>query len=549
MRAHAETVALEENGIAVEHKAGVAAHVAAAGEVDDVAAIGRDEADAVVGVVAVGGVGEGEPLAVGAPAEIETAAAREPRRAVGYLADGLRRHVHHHEVGAVLNEGKLLAVGRELRVTAVDGEVGQEWFFVDEGGIGEVGVFAAGNFSRVKLRDAVALAGIDDRTVVLAEIDATFGSSRESDALGGGIFHGGDEHFATDDEGHLLAVGADGSRRGARGERHPLRAVLVVASDIDGYLTGCAARGGQGVDFAVPGETEGVCPAAEEAHGMGGEGGDGCHGLGIVEGEGIDVEGCLPTFRHRMSVGGGRGLADAPYRTAVSAEDGVAVLAGAGRQISVLPRGHVVAPHVAGDGRDVVFAPFVLHTLAVLVQEKVALRAVADHLGRGAEHLYRLASRYGDGIELAERRGGEQGTLGRVLNACAEEHLLPVRGEGRGCLASRVEGEPRGAATRRRHHEHIEVAVTVAGKGNLLPVGAPDGVGFVAVLRGEADSRAACGSHGVDVAHVAEGNLTAVRRDLDIAQPQRGDSLRTNCGNHNRRKGKKMLFHILLSIH
>ena len=75
MSAHAVTLRLEENGIAVEGKTGRTAHVAAVGQVDDgTVALCADKTYIGIRVVPVADEFEGEPFSVRRPGIVEPAA-------------------------------------------------------------------------------------------------------------------------------------------------------------------------------------------------------------------------------------------------------------------------------------------------------------------------------------------------------------------------------------------------------------------------------------------------------------------------------------------
>ena len=122
MSAHAVTLRLEENGIAVEGKTGRTAHVAAVGQVDDGAvALCADKTYIGIRVVPVADEFEGEPFSVRRPGLVEPAARAVPGGAIGNLAHFLRIKVHHHEAGTVFYECQLFTVGRELRESTLNG--------------------------------------------------------------------------------------------------------------------------------------------------------------------------------------------------------------------------------------------------------------------------------------------------------------------------------------------------------------------------------------------------------------------------------------------
>ena len=171
MAAHAVAVGLEEDGVAVEHPAGRLTEIAALGQVDDVPArtVGFHQAYVRVGVVTVADECEGEPASVGRPGVIKAASCVVPRRAVSHLAHFFSLQIDHHQAAAVFDEGQFLAVGRELRVGALDVFRGQQGFFLDERSVGEIGIFRAGDFCKIESPVASTLAGIGQGAVVRGE--------------------------------------------------------------------------------------------------------------------------------------------------------------------------------------------------------------------------------------------------------------------------------------------------------------------------------------------------------------------------------------------
>ena len=65
----------------------------------------------------------------------------------------------------------------------------------------------------------------------------------------------------------------------------------------------------------------------------------------------------------------------------------------------------------------------------------------------------------------------------------------------------------------------VHASQSVAGKGDVLSVRAPDGTGVVGRVGGELIGPSTLGGYRVDVTFEREGNLGAVRRDGSIAHP------------------------------
>ena len=159
-------------------------------------------------------------------------------------------------------------------------------------------------------------------------------------------------------------------------------------------------------------------------------------------------------------------------------------------------------------------AQSIFHAFAVVIKHLRAIGSEADVLGWRGKHLLCAATCCRHLIHFAQRTRREQRTLCRVLYACLEIHPSAIGRECHRLLFCRVGGQTHCSTTGRRHHKHVEIAVTVAREGNLLAVGAPYRVAFVTGLCGEAHCRTTCRRHFPDVAFVAKCNLLAVRRDF-----------------------------------
>ena len=510
MATHTITVGAEEDGVAFHHPAGRRTEITATRQVEDLAlAVGTHQADVGIGVVAVADEFEGEPLAIGRPAVVEAACGAVPGGAVGNLAYLLRLEIKDHQAVAVFDKGQLLTVGREGGHGALHGGGGQQHFFVDQRGVGKVGVFLAGYLGQVELPVAAAFAGIGQGAAVGGEADVGFGRRSMGDLLGGGVVGRGDKYLAADDEGHLFAVGRGSGRSGSACEVEAGHGVGIIVRQADFHLLRLAAHGLR-IDFAVVGIAEGALALREEAYGVGLEGGDGQHGLRVVQPHAPHVERAAVAFAQEVDL------------RAVVREDGVAVFARAVGQVGVAARSGVIAPDVARDGRRVVLAPFVLEALAVLVEEgTLAVVQEADSFGGRGQHLLRPSAVGGHGIEFRHGRSGEEGARGGVLQGGVEINFLAVGREGRGYFGGRVVGEASCASAVGRHHIDVHIAFAVAGKGYLTAVGRPHGRRFVGGLRRKSYGFASLCIHFVEVALVAEGDLRAVGRDAYVAHPER----------------------------
>ena len=289
MAAHTITVAAEHDGFALHHPAGTLADVGAAGDVGDGTTVGRHDTDIGIGVALVADELEGKPLAVGRPAVVKAAVGLIPGRAVGHLGHLLGLEVKHLEIDTVLDKGEFLAIGRQAGIHALNGGRGQQDFFLDEGGVGEVGVFLALNGGKDKFPVAVALGGIGQSAVVGAPRYPILGLRGIGNTLGSGVFNRGHKDLTANDKGHHLAIGRHGGIGSAAGERQVLDLVAVVVPQADVHLAGLTALA-HGVEFAVLGEAQGtVIGNRQEAHGIHREVGHGLQLAGTVQRHRIDV--------------------------------------------------------------------------------------------------------------------------------------------------------------------------------------------------------------------------------------------------------------------
>src|SRR5262245_6746762 len=96
-------------------------------------------------------------------------------------------------------------------------------------------------------------------------------------------------------------------------------------------------------------------------------------------------------------------LAQVVEGTVVVGKDGIAILAGECREPAVCVRLAVVQPDVARDCRGVMFAPGVLATLLVLIDQVLSVVARLYSFGRRLDQLKRTPTCSGDLIELRLR--------------------------------------------------------------------------------------------------------------------------------------------------
>lgn len=165
-------------------------------------------------------------------------------------------------------------------------------------------------------------------------------------------------------------------------------------------------------------------------------------------------------------------------------------------------------------------APLVFEAFLVLVEEAVARTVEADGLGGCAQYLPDASAAYGDFIELGHGGAWKEGAFGRVLDSCREQDVFAVRGECGRDFSRGVCGEPLGCSAVGGHHEYVEVAVSVAGKGYLLAVRRPYGSAFIGLLRGELYGCTALCRDFIDVSFITEGDFRSVGRDLYVTHPE-----------------------------
>ena len=186
-------------------------------------------------------------------------------------------------------------------------------------------------------------------------------------------------------------------------------------------------------------------------------------------------------------------------------------------QVGMLARGHVVHPDISCDRRSVVLAPFILKPFPVLIQELVARRIEANHFGRRTQNLFRLSPFCRYLIQFRHGRSRKQRTAGR------EHNVLSVWCESGRNFRSRVSGQSASRTSVGRHHKHIRIPKTVAGKGNLLAIGRPHRRRFVGILGSQLYRLTPFGSYLVDVSLVTKQNFFSVWGDTHVTHPQRGN--------------------------
>lgn len=220
--------------------------------------------------------------------------------------------------------------------------------------------FLAVNLRGVEVPAAVALGGVDELAAVGVEVDGAFLLGGVGDAAGGLVVDGGDEDFATGDEGDFLSIRGGDHFGDGFGHGDHAAVDLGIVADGDVELPGLGGNVVLEVEAAMEAVGElAFIRAGEEADGVLVEGGD-FFGLAVLfEGALPDVEGAA-LFREVEVI-------------LVIDPDGVAVLAGEVGELAVGVFCEVVEPEVTGDGGLVVLTPVVLVAFAIMVEEVCAV--------------------------------------------------------------------------------------------------------------------------------------------------------------------------------
>ncbi len=88
-----------------------------------------------------------------------------------------------------------------------------------------------------------------------------------------------------------------------------------------------------------------------------------------------------------------------------------------------------------------------------------------------------------------------------------------------GQIVRAVMGQPRCLAASGRHQEHVQVAVPITRKGNLLAIVESDRVAYPGAVNGQGSSTSALRGYAVNIPVVAEQNRCAVGRDGCVTKP------------------------------
>ena len=315
-------------------------------------------------------------------------------------------------------------------------------------------------------------------------------------------------------KGHFLAAGRHADGRGAIGSDLAYQ-LLVVAVGIDGDIDplGLAALA-QGVDLTVVAVAQGaVAGNAQEAHGVALVAGE-LHGL-AANGVLIDVERAVLLAQVVIGIAVGR-----PARGAV-----LAVEVG---ELGELPV--TLEPHVARDGRGVMLAVGVLIALDVVIQD-VAIGIETQVLHGQRREQASPAAGGAHLIDLRERAAGKQDGLCRGHIGRLEQHRAVVQETQRRLVAA-VGGQALGGTPVLADDVNIQTPLAGRGKGHLLPVGAPHGIGVIGRITGQLMGRSSLHGHGKQVTLVGERNSLSVRRNGAVAHPQRIGLCRESDNSH-----------------
>ena len=533
MAAHSVAVGDKHHGIAVEHPLRCAVEIAVVGDINHLATIGAHNCDIGIWVMAVVDNLEGKPFAVGRPTIVERACATHPVGAVGYLAHLLGLEVEHHEAIAVFDKGEFFSIGRELRISALHLVGGDERLLVHDCGIGEIEVFLSCDSRLVKSPFAAALAGVGDCAIVCPS-NRFFSLGSFGDSLGGWIFHRSNKHLASHNKCHLLSVGRHRCRVQAAGVGSVDIATVVVAHEVDFHLARRCRHSVLCVNLAVVGIAEHpVAGNREETHRMCLKFGNSLHLCGLRDSHAIHVEAAAVAFAKEIHI------------FAVGRIHRVAVFAGVRCKVSVLAGFGVVHPHIAGYRRSVVLAPLVFKAFLVLIEECIAGFVECHLLCRSCEHLHRASAIHRHLVQLGLARCRERHARHRVLDCGAEIYIFTIGAECRWEFGSRVESDALGGTTRRGHYKEVEVAVAVACKSNLFPVGRPHRLALIRIARGELHRRATARRHLIYITLVTEHYFAPIGRNFHIAEPQRCRCRATDCG-YRHQQCQKHLFHSVL---
>ena len=359
---------------------------------------------------------QNEPLAVGRPLVREAVVVGVVvLLAVRDLAHLFRCYVIDFQNVAILDKGNFLAVGRISRRDALDAVVVEERLFVNQSGIGEVVVFLALDGSLVEVPVTVTFRSIYEGSAILRERRAALGLRRVRDLLGGGVFvHASDEHLAARNEGNQLAVVAQREVVGTLEVLFHQLLWFLVVHDFDAHLlwlTSNALR----VNLAhVAVAQQAVVGHAQEAHWVRLEVRYLFRVFEVVGRRFIHVEVALVALAQENNFLITGQIARVAILADVSCQHRVGLFLG------------VVIDHIAGHGRNVVLAPFVLAALAVVVEERLAVLVERHATHRHGHHLLRPTAFDRHLIQFGNPARGKLHIFNAFHHLGREINLFPV---------------------------------------------------------------------------------------------------------------------------
>ena len=264
------------------------------------------------------------------------------------------------------------------------------------------------------------------------------------------------------------------------------------------------------VDFAhVTVAQQAVVGHAQEAHGMRLEIGHLFRFFEVVSRGFIQVKVALVALAQENNFLITRQIARVAVFADVGREDGVGLFLG------------VVIHHIAGHGRNMMFAPHILAALAVVIEERLAVLVERHAAHRHGHYLLGPTAFGAHLVEFGNPARGKLHILSPFHHLGREIDFLPIGRESQRHLGGRVGRNALRHTAFGRNQIHIEIAVAVGSKGDLLAVGRPNRFRIVSGICGDLQGFAARGVHHIHIAFVSKGNLVAIGRNHIVTQPQR----------------------------
>ncbi|EJX10193.1 hypothetical protein EVA_01698 [gut metagenome] len=401
--------------IAPHHPLGCRIDIGTIGHIIEFSSFGsRNHSDVAIRIAAVADDFECKPFAVGRPLVVEARlVVGIVLAAVGDGSDLTALEVEHLQLVAVFDESDFLAVRGEGRMGAFHAVVLEERFFVDQGSVGKVQVVFTSHSRFVEIPHPCAFAGIHQGLAVWRQGQSLFSRCSMGDLFGCAEFLRTRKDFTAIDEGDFLAVVGGHKFVAARQSQLLFLVVVRILDDFDVHLL-WSPLALHRIDFALVAEAQrAVGSLAEEAYRMLLEMGDGGSLFCLVKCRAIDIEAAPIAFAEKddLSVGG---------------KNRVAVLARISCNLSVEFGFGIIVIDVAGHGRDMMLAPYVFASGAVIVEVGCPVFVEAKAAYRCGSHLLRSAACYRDAIEFVQPWGRVEDALGRVLQCGTEIDFLVV---------------------------------------------------------------------------------------------------------------------------